>query len=73
MKLSRLFQPRKPAFWWMLGLNALSMLLLAVVRNYALTPLASVLVAGFALGNAGLGMFFTWQLLKSPAKADTAP
>jgi len=66
MKVSRLFQPRKPAFWLMLVLNALSVALVWLMQNYTLTPLASGVMALFALGNAGFGAYFTWQLLRAP-------
>lgn len=64
--LRRLFQPRKPAFWLMLALNALSTVLLWIVQRYTLTPLASVVIAVFALGNAWLGLRLAWQLLSTP-------
>ena len=66
MKFSRLLQPRKPAFWLMLVLNALSMVLVWLMQNYTLNPWASVVLALFALGNAGFGAYFTWQLLRAP-------
>ena len=66
MKISRLFQPRKLAFWLILVLNALSFMLVWIMQNYTLTPLASVVLALFALGNAGLGAYLTWQLLRPP-------
>lgn len=66
VKLGRLIQPRKPAFWLMLVLNALSMVLVWLMQNYTLSPLASVVLALFALGNAGFGAYFTWQLLRAP-------
>jgi 4-hydroxybenzoate polyprenyltransferase len=64
--LRRLFQPRKPAFWLMLVLNALSTVLMWIVQRYTLTPLASLVIAVFALGNAWLGLRLAWQLLSSP-------
>lgn len=62
----RLFQPRKPAFWLMLALNALSTVLVWIVQRYHLTLLASVVVAVFAIGNAWLGLRLAWQLLSTP-------
>ena len=50
----------------MLVLNALSVALVWLMQNYALTPLASIVLALFALGNAGFGAYFTWQLLRAP-------
>ncbi|WP_255033952.1 hypothetical protein [Rhodoferax sp. TH121] len=64
--LRRLFQPRKPAFWLMLALNALSTALVWIVQNRALVPVAALLVAVFAIGNAALGLRFAWQLLQAP-------
>jgi hypothetical protein len=66
--LQRLFQPRQPAFWFMVALNALSMVLVWVAQTPELSVVASLLIAAFALGNAALGAFFAWQLLRRPAK-----
>lgn len=68
IRLRRLIQPRKPAFWLMLALNGLSTALVWIVQNRDLSPIASVLVAVFAMGNAVLGLRFAWQLLHSPAE-----
>ncbi len=62
----RLIQPRKPAFWLMLALNALSTALIWIVQNRTLVPVAALLVAVFAIGNAVLGLRFAWQLLQTP-------
>ena len=62
----RLIQPRKPAFWLMLALNALSTALLWIVQNYPLTALASLVIAVFAFGNAWLGLRLAWQLVSTP-------
>ncbi len=64
MKLARLWQPRKPAFWLMVVLNLLSTLLAWVARSYTLTPLASLIVIGFAIGNAVYGMRLMWLLMR---------
>jgi hypothetical protein len=61
----RLFQPRKPAFWCMLALNALSTALMWIVQNYHLTPLASLVIGVFAIGNAWLGLRLAWRLLST--------
>ena len=66
VKFSRLWQPDKPAFWLVLLLNLLSTVLAWVVQAYTLPPMAQVVVLVFAVGNALLGGFFTWQLLKNP-------
>jgi hypothetical protein len=68
MKLSRLFQPRNPLFWIMVVLNALSTLLIWVVHNRGLSTLGMVLVAVFAIGNALLGTWIAWRLVRDPIK-----
>lgn len=73
MKLSRLIQPRNPRFWLMLVLNALSTLLAWVARSQPLSTLGTLLVLGFALGNAVLGMALMWGLMRQPGAADQAP
>ena len=50
----------------MLLLNLLSMVLAWIVQIYTLAPMARVVVSVFAVGNAVLGVFFTWQLVKNP-------
>jgi hypothetical protein len=64
MKLARLWQPRNPAFWLMIVLNLLSTLLAWVARNYSLTPTAALVVAGFAVGNAVIGLRLMWVLMR---------
>ncbi|MDZ7921079.1 hypothetical protein [Rhodoferax sp.] len=61
----RLFQPRKPAFWLMVVLNALSTALMWIVQTYPLTPLASLVIGVFAIGNAWLGLRLAWRLLST--------
>ncbi len=67
MKLSRLYRPRDRRFWLMILLNLLSAILAWVLRTYPLVPLASVVVAIFALGNAALGIFIAYDLLRDDA------
>ncbi len=69
MKLSRLYQPRNPQFWLMIALNVLSSLLAWVLRTYPLVPLAAIVVAGFALANAVIGIRLALALMRS----DDAP
>ena len=64
MKLARLWQPRNPAFWLMVVLNLLSTLLAWVARSYTLAPLAMLVVIGFAIGNAVIGMRLMWLLVR---------
>lgn len=66
MKLSRLFQPRKPAFWLMLVLNLLSSCLVWIVQTQSLSVLVQALVAVFAIGNSVLGLRLAWILLNTP-------
>lgn len=69
MKLSRLYQPRNPQFWLMIALNLLSSLLAWILRTYPLVPLAAIVVAGFALANAVIGIRLALALMRS----DDAP
>jgi hypothetical protein len=64
MKLGRLWQPRNPAFWLMVVLNLLSTVLAWIVRSYELTPLAALMVAGFAVANALIGLRLMWLLMR---------
>ena len=64
MKWQRIYQPRNPLFWFMLVLNALSYALAWIVQNRSLNTLGMLLVAGFALVNAVLGMWLLWRLIQ---------
>ena len=69
MKLSRLWQPRNPAFWLMVVLNLLSTVLAWIARSYQLAPAAALMVAGFAVVNALIGLRLMWLLMReAPAK-----
>lgn len=61
---SRLFQPKNPLFWLMVALNALSPALAWVVHNRPLNGLGMVVVALFAIGNAVLGLWLAWRLMR---------
>ena len=65
MTLLRIYQPRNPLFWLMLALNALSYALMWIVQNRALNTLGMLLVGGFALVNAVLGMWLLWRLAQT--------
>lgn len=65
MKLLRIYQPRNPLFWMMLVLNALSYALAWIVQNRSLNTLGMLLVGGFALANAVLGMWLLWRLAQT--------
>jgi uncharacterized membrane protein HdeD (DUF308 family) len=68
MKLSRLYRPDDRRFWLMIVLNALSAVLAWILRTWPLVPLATALVAIFALGNALLGMFIAYDLMRDEDK-----
>lgn len=65
MKLTRLYQPRNPLFWMMVVLNLLSAILGWIANTYSLGVFVSLLLACFAVGNAVLGTFLMWRLVKS--------
>jgi hypothetical protein len=65
MKWLRIYQPRNPLFWLMLALNMLSYGLAWIVQNRALNTLGMLLVGGFALVNALLGMWLMWRLIQA--------
>jgi 4-hydroxybenzoate polyprenyltransferase len=69
MKLSRLFQPRHPAFWLMLALNGLSSALVWLVHNRQLNTPAMLVIGVFAIGNALLGMWLAWRLMRDEPPA----
>ena len=65
MKLLRIYQLRNPLFWIMLALNALSYALAWIVQNRSLNTLGMLLVGGFALVNAVLGVWLLWRLMQA--------
>ena len=65
MKLLRIYQPRNPLFWIMLALNALSYSLAWIVQNRSLNTMGMLLIGGFALVNAVLGMWLLWRLAQA--------
>lgn len=70
MKLTRLFQPRNPRFWLLLMLNLLSAGLAWGMRLPGVTSTAVVVMGMLALGNALLGMWLMWALMRDePAAA----
>ena len=70
MKLTRLFQPRNPRFWLLLVLNLLSAGLAWAMRLPGLASAAVVVMGVLALGNALLGMWLMWALVRDePAAA----
>jgi len=65
MKLSRLYQPRNPLFWLMVALNLLSMVLGWLAQIVSLGGFVSLVMVVFAVGNAVLGSYLMWRLVKS--------
>jgi hypothetical protein len=65
MKWLRIYQPRNPLFWMMLALNALSYALAWIVQTRPLNTLGILLVGGFALANALLGVWLMWRLIQT--------
>jgi len=65
MKLSRLYQPRNPLFWLMVALNLLSMVLGWPAQTVSLGGFVSLVMLVFAIGNAVLGSYLMWRLVKS--------
>lgn len=65
MKLKRLYQPRNPLFWIMVALNLLSVALGWVTHTHELGVFPSLVIALFALGNAVLGAYLMWRLVKT--------
>lgn len=68
LKLSRLIQPRNPLFWLMVVLNALSSAFSWILHTYELTVAATVVVAGFALANALIGIALALRLMRDDAE-----
>jgi hypothetical protein len=64
LKLSRLFQPRNPLFWLMVVLNLLSSAFSYVLHTYSLTTVGTLVVAGFALSNAVIGIGLALRLMR---------
>ena len=49
----------------MLGLNLLSLALGWITRTYSLDVVSSMLVTVFAVGNALLGTYLAWRLIRT--------
>ena len=64
-KINRLFQPRNPLFWIMVMLNGLSALLGWLTHTYVMGSVVSLMMVGFAIGNALLGTYLAWRLVNS--------
>jgi len=64
MKLSRIYQPRNPVFWLLIGFNLMSTALAWIARSYDLAPLPALVVAGLAVANAVIGLFLMLRLMR---------
>ncbi|MFY8042904.1 MAG: hypothetical protein ACOVOD_08245 [Rhodoferax sp.] len=73
IRLRRLIQPGKLAFWLMLALNGLSTALVWIVQTRSLTLVAGLVVASFAIGNMLLGLRLAWRLMQTPLPGEDAP
>ncbi len=62
MKLSRIYQPRNPVFWLLIGFNLLSTALAWIARNHDLAPLPAL--AGLAVANAVIGLGLMLRLMR---------
>jgi hypothetical protein len=63
-KLRRLWQPRNPLFWVMLGFNVLSSVCTWAMRALPLSTLGMLLVGAIALGNVAAGLLAAWKLMR---------
>ena len=66
MKLARLWQPRSPLFWLVVGFNVLSSLCAWALRAMPLNTTGMLLVGAIALLNCGFGLLATWRLIQGP-------
>jgi hypothetical protein len=62
-RLRRLWQPRNPLFWMMLGFNALSSVCTWVLRSQPLNMFGLLLVGSVALINVACGLLAAWKLM----------
>lgn len=74
MDFKRLWQPRKPLFWLMLGFNVLSSLCTYAMNALPLNTLGLLLLAVLALLNVGMGLLAAWGLMRTePAEESLKP
>jgi 4-hydroxybenzoate polyprenyltransferase len=65
----RLWQPRHPMFWMMVGFNVLSSLCTWAMRALPLNTVGLLLLAFVALLNVGCGLMAAWALLRTEPSA----
>ncbi len=66
MTLSRIFQPRNPAFWLLVLLNGLSSLIGYLLQHREFPVWITLVLAAFAIGNVVFGLRIAVQLMKGP-------
>jgi hypothetical protein len=64
----RLWQPRNPMFWMMVGFNVLSSVCTWAMRALPLNTAGLLLVGLVALLNVGAGLLAAWVLLRTEPK-----
>ncbi len=69
----RLWQPRNPMFWMMVGFNVLSSVCSWALRALPLNTLGLLVVGFVALLNVGAGLLAAWMLLKTPPPGSPKP
>ena len=62
-RLHRLWQPRNPLFWMMLGFNALSSVCTWILRSQPLNMFGMLLIGTVALINVACGLLAAWKLM----------
>lgn len=68
----RLWQPRNPMFWMMVGFNVLSSVCSYGLRALPLNTLGLLVLGFVALLNVGAGLLAAWVLLRTDPAAGTA-
>jgi uncharacterized membrane protein AbrB (regulator of aidB expression) len=63
MKVSRLYQPRNPQFWFLVVLNLLSAAISYILRSQHLPLPMTLVLAAFALANCVIGIRIALQLM----------
>lgn len=66
MKLSRLIQPRNPLFWLLVVINLLSTAIAHILQRHELSPLPTLVLAAFAIGNVIYGIWIGYRLINTP-------
>jgi hypothetical protein len=69
VKWQRLWQPRNPMFWMMVGFNALSSVCGWALRALPLNTAGLLVVGLVALLNVGAGLLAAWVLLRTEPPA----